>query len=147
MAQSTGPSGGKPTWNSINLSGEKCRTPLLWEIWLNRFQWGMVAKHSTNPKNYYFADTLDATQIAAQPEEVDGKSRLASEQTFVWGRRDRRSFTNKDHIWIWENHVTRGYSMRWRDKSRKNEMKLTRCFSFCQGSNESESHWNNFMLS
>ena len=140
MAQSTGQSGGKRTWNSINLAGEKCRTPMLWEIWLNRFQWGMVAKHSINPENYYFADTLDATQIAAQPEEGDGKSRLESKQTFVWGRRGRRSFT----IRIWESHVTRGYSMRWRESSKKNEMKS---FSFCQGSNESGSHWNSFMLS
>ena len=43
----------------------------------------MVAKHSRNPKNYYFADSLTATQIAALPEEVDGKNRLAEEQILI----------------------------------------------------------------
>ena len=56
---------------------------MLWEFLLNHFQWGMVAKHSKNPKNYYFADSLTAAQIAALPEEVDGKSRLAAEQTLI----------------------------------------------------------------
>ena len=37
----------------------------------------MVAKHSINPKNYYFADTLDATQIAALPEELDGTEQVS----------------------------------------------------------------------
>ena len=56
---------------------------MLWEFWLNRFQWGMVAKHSINPKNYYFADSLTATQIAALPEDVEGKNKLAAEQTLI----------------------------------------------------------------
>ena len=52
---------------------------MLWEFWLNRFQWGMVAKHSINPKNFYFA----STQIAALPENVDGKNWLEAEQTLI----------------------------------------------------------------
>ena len=56
---------------------------MLWEFWFNRFQWGMVAKHSLNPKNFYYASTLTAGQVTALPEEVDGKDRLASEQTLI----------------------------------------------------------------
>ena len=43
----------------------------------------MVAKHSINPKNFYYASTLTAAQVTASPEEVDGKNRLASEQTLI----------------------------------------------------------------
>ena len=43
----------------------------------------MVAKHSINPKNFYYASTLTAAQVTALPEEVDGKDRLASEQTLI----------------------------------------------------------------
>ena len=57
--------------------------PIMWEFWVNRFQWGMVAKHSINPKNYYYAATLTAAQITALPEEVDGKNRLESEQVLI----------------------------------------------------------------
>ena len=42
----------------------------------------MVTKHSINPKNYYFANTLTEAQITALLEEMDGNNRLASEQTF-----------------------------------------------------------------
>ena len=56
---------------------------MLLEFWFNRFQWGMVAKHSINPKNFYYASTLTAAQFTALPEEVDGKDRLASEQTLI----------------------------------------------------------------
>ena len=56
---------------------------MLWEFWFNHFQWGMVAKHSINPKNFYYASTLTAAQVTALPEKVDGKDRLASEQTLI----------------------------------------------------------------
>ena len=56
---------------------------MLWEFWFNRFQWGMVAKYSINPKNFYYASTLTAAQVRALPEEVDGEDRLASEQTLI----------------------------------------------------------------
>ena len=56
---------------------------MMWELWINRFQWGMVAKHSINPKNYYYATTLTAAQVTALPEEVDGKNRLESEQVLI----------------------------------------------------------------
>ena len=42
-----------------------------------------MAKHSLNPKNFYYASTLTAAQVTALPEEVDGKNRLASEQTLI----------------------------------------------------------------
>ena len=56
---------------------------MLLEVWFNRFQWGMVAKHGLNPKNFYNASTLTAAQITALAEEVDGKDRMASEQTLI----------------------------------------------------------------
>ena len=56
---------------------------MLWEFWFNRFQWGMVAKDSINPRNVHYASTLTAAQITALPEEVDGKNRLAAEQTLI----------------------------------------------------------------
>ena len=75
MAQSTGLSVAKNPLGITSLWTAKSAEPsMLWEFWLNRFQWGMVAKHSINPKNFYFADTLDATQIATLPEEVEGKT-------------------------------------------------------------------------
>ena len=42
-----------------------------------------MAKHSINPKNYYFAATLTEIQITAWPGEVDGNNRLESEQTLI----------------------------------------------------------------
>ena len=56
---------------------------MMWEFWINRFQWGMVAKHSINPKNYYYAATLSAAQVTALLEEEDGKNRLESEQVLI----------------------------------------------------------------
>ena len=43
----------------------------------------MVAKYSINPKNFYYASTLTAAQVTDLPVEVDGKNRLASEQTLI----------------------------------------------------------------
>ena len=54
-----------------------------WEFWLNRFQWGMVAKHSLNPKNFYFASTLTEAQIGDLNPEGDRKPRLESERTLI----------------------------------------------------------------
>ena len=114
MAQTAGASGGGPTWNRINLAGETFGTPILWEFWLNRFQWGMVAKHSINPKDYYFADTLTATQITALPEEVDGKNRLPSEQTLIsnlylcLGERGREEFhKRRPHLELGDSRYPR----------------------------------------
>ena len=84
MAQSAVSGGGK---NPLGITGfwpAKCtEPPMMWEFWINRFQWGMVAKHSINPKNYYYAATLTAAQVTALPEEVDGKNRLESEQVLI----------------------------------------------------------------
>ena len=84
MAQSAVSCGGK---NPLGITGfwpAKCtEPPMMWEFWINRFQWGMVAKHSVNPKNYYYAATLTAAQVTALPEEVDGKNRLESEQVLI----------------------------------------------------------------
>ena len=75
--------GEKPTGDYIVLALDVSRAPMLWEFWFNRFQWGMVAKHGLNPKNFYYAKTLTAAQVTALLEEVDGKDRLASEQTLI----------------------------------------------------------------
>ena len=84
MAQTSGVSGGKNSLGIVSFWPAKhTEPPLLWEFWLNRFHWGMVAKNSINPKNYNFADSLTATQIAALPENVDEKNRLVAEQTLI----------------------------------------------------------------
>ena len=84
MAQSAGSDGGK---NPLGITGfwpAKCtEPPMLWEFWINRFQWGMVAKHSLNPMNFYFAATLTEAQITDLPEEVDGNNRRVSEQVLI----------------------------------------------------------------
>ena len=78
MAQSAVTSGG-----IIHLVSKRVDPPLLWEFWMNRFQWGMVAKHSINPKNYYFAAILTEAQVNHLPGEVDGNNRLESEHTII----------------------------------------------------------------
>ena len=84
MAQSAVSGGGK---NPLAITGfwpAKCtEPPMMWEFWNNRFQWGMVAKHSLNPKNFNYAATLTAAQVTDLPEEVDGKNRLQSEQVLI----------------------------------------------------------------
>ena len=52
-------------------------------VLVQSFSMGDMAKHSINPKNFYYASTLTAAQVTALPEEVDGKDRLASEQTLI----------------------------------------------------------------
>ena len=85
MAQSAGLGGGK---NPLGITGfwpAKCtEPPMMWEFWINRFQWGMVAKHSLNPMNFYFAANLTAAQITDLPAEVDGKNRRESEMVLIW---------------------------------------------------------------
>ena len=84
MAQPAVTGGGK---NPLGITGfwpaKFTEPPMMWEFWINRFQWGMVAKHSINPKNYYYAATLTAAQVTALPEEVDGKNRLELEQVLI----------------------------------------------------------------
>ena len=84
MAQPTGQSGGKNPLGITSFWPSTFAEPaMLWEFWFNRFQWGMVAKYSINPKNFYYASTLTAAQVTDLPVEVDGKDRLASEQTLI----------------------------------------------------------------
>ena len=79
---------------------------MLWEFWFNRFQWGLVAEHSINPKIFYYASTRTTAQITALPEEVDGKNWLEAEQTLMsnlylcLGEKGRTNSTVGDHIWI-----------------------------------------------
>ena len=62
----------------------KCtEAPMLWEHWITRFTWGVIAKHSFNPTAFYFNRTLNATQIADLPEDDIGKNRLEAEQTSI----------------------------------------------------------------
>ena len=83
---------------------------MLWEFWSNRFRWGMVAKHSINPRIFYYASTLTAA-----PEEVDGKDRMTSEQTLVsnlylcLGGKGKMNCIRGGHIFIYLLTVTRGY--------------------------------------
>ena len=107
MAQPTGQSGGKnPLGITSFWPSTLAEPPMLWEFWFNRFIWGMVAKHSINPRNFYYASTLTAAQLADLPEEVDGKNRLVSEQTLIsnlylcLGRKDRMSYIKENHTWI-----------------------------------------------
>ena len=84
MAQTAGQSGGKnPLGITSFWPSTFAEPPMIWEFWFNRFLWGMVAKHGLNPKHFYYASTLTAAQVAALPEEVDGKNRLASEQILI----------------------------------------------------------------
>ena len=88
---------------------------MMWEFWINRFQWGMVAKHSINPKNYYYAAALIAALVTALPEEVDGKNRLESEQKLFSNlflclrEKGKINYTKDDHIWIFQRFVTQGW--------------------------------------
>ena len=84
MAQPAVSGGGKDPLGITGFWPAKCtKPPMMCEFWINRFQWGMVAKHSINPKSYYYAATRTAAQVTALPEEVDGKNRLESEQVLV----------------------------------------------------------------
>ena len=40
----------------------------------------MIAKYDTDPDDFYFARTLNATAIAALPDDVNGKNRTESEK-------------------------------------------------------------------
>ena len=103
MAQPAVSGGGK---NPLGITGfwpaKFTEPPMMWEFWINRFQWGMVAKHSINPKNYHYAATLTAAEVTALPEEVDGKNRLESDKYLfqicicVWGERGKTNSTKDD---------------------------------------------------
>ena len=73
--------GGK---NPLNiLSFWDARTPepsTYWEEWIIKFHWGMIAKYDIDLHNFCFANTLDATAIAALPAEVNGKNRIDAEK-------------------------------------------------------------------
>ena len=56
---------------------------MLWEHWITRFTWGVIAKHSFNPTAFYFDRTLTSAQITDLPQEVNGKNRLEAEQTLI----------------------------------------------------------------
>ena len=60
MAQSAGVTGRKNPLEVVSFWPEKhTEFPMLWQFWLNRFQWGMVAKHSINPKKLLFRGLVD----------------------------------------------------------------------------------------
>ena len=74
MAQSAERKGGGKSLLII-LSFWNARTPepsTYWEEWIMKFHWGMIAKYD----DFYFANTLDETVIAALPGEVHGKNRI-----------------------------------------------------------------------
>ena len=86
----------------------------MWEFWINRFQWGIVAKHSINPKNYYYAATLTAAQITALPEEVDSQNRLESEPVLIsnlylclWEKGQDELHKRRPHLGLSTDHYPR----------------------------------------
>ena len=84
MAQPAVSGGEKSPLGITGFWPAKCtEPPMMWEFWVNRFQWGMVAKHSINSKNYYYAATLTAAQVTALLKEVDGKNCFELEQKFI----------------------------------------------------------------
>ena len=60
MAQSAGYGAGTGE-NPLGITAfrpSKCtEAPMLWEHWITRFTWGVIAKHSFNPTSFYFART------------------------------------------------------------------------------------------
>ena len=86
MAQQAGQGAGTGK-NPLGITAfwpSKCtEAPMLWEHWITRFTWGVIAKHSFNPTTFYFDWTLTAAQITALSEEVSGKNRLEAEQTLI----------------------------------------------------------------
>ena len=86
MAQQAGQSAGSGK-NPLGITAfwpSKCtEAPMLWEHWITRFTWGVIAKYSFNPTAFYFDRTLTAAQITDLPEEVNGKNRLEAEQTLI----------------------------------------------------------------
>ena len=86
MAQQAGQSAGSGK-NPLGITAfwpSKCtEAPMLWEHWITRFTWGVIAKHSFNPTAFYFANTLTEAQITGLPEEVNGKNRVEAEQTLI----------------------------------------------------------------
>ena len=64
--QPTGPREGKTPHRTTGFWPPKfIEPPALCEFWLNRFQWGMVAKHRKQSKSCHFDGALMATQIGA----------------------------------------------------------------------------------
>ena len=108
MAQQAGQSAGSGK-NPLGITAfwpSKCtEAPMLWEHWITRFTWGVIAKHSFNPTAFYFDRTLTAAQITDLPEELRGKNRLEAEQTLIsnlylcLGERGQDEFHNrKPHL-------------------------------------------------
>ena len=84
----------------------KCtEAPMLWEHWITRFIWGVKAKHSLNPTAFYFNRTLNATQIADQPEEVNGKNRLDAKQTLISNLYLCLGERGQDELHNWKPHL------------------------------------------
>ena len=92
----------------------------LWEHWITRFTWGVIAKHSFNPTAFYFDRTLTAAQITDLPEEVNGKNRLEAEQTLIsniyLGNADRTNYITENPIWTWRLPDILGFWMNLRRK-------------------------------
>ena len=143
MAQPTGQSGGKTHWGLHRFDPRRSQSHQCYGSFGSIiFQWGMVAKHSINPKNFSYASTLTASQVTALPEEVDGKDRLASEQTLisnlycVWGREDRMSYIKGDHTWIYLQQGTLEFWIPLKRNLRRNGTKLTRHSNYWHGNNK-----------
>ena len=53
------------------------------EYWINRFRWGVIAKHGFNPMSFYFEKGLTLSQITALTADVMGKNREEADQTLI----------------------------------------------------------------
>ena len=65
----------------------------------------MLAKHSINPRIFYYASTLTAAQATALPEEVDGKDRMTSEQTLISNLYLCLGEKGQDELHKWRPHL------------------------------------------
>ena len=73
--------GGKNLLNILSFWEARTPEPLtFWGEWIIKIHWGMIAKYDIDPDDFYFADTLDETAIAALPGEFNGKNRSDAEK-------------------------------------------------------------------
>ena len=123
---------------------------MLWEHWITRFTWEVIAKHSFNPTSFYLNRALNAAQISDLPEEVNEKNCPEGEQTLIsnlylcLGSEDRTNYTIENPIWIWQLPDIQGFWMNLKVFSRKREMTHSRRFNYYLGNNVKGRRWKQF---
>ena len=152
MAQQAGQSAGSGK-NPLGITAfwpSKCtEAPMLWEHWITRFTWGVIAKHSFNPTAFYFDRTLTAEQITDLSEEVNGKNRLEAEQTIIsnlylcLGERGQDRKPHLDLATTQYPRVLDEFESVFRSSGRK-ETKRSRRTSYYLENNVTGKRWKNF---